>query len=511
MRSLPPHPSLEQQKKLAKALLAAFRESEPEAVARVRKHLPDKPRITLADAQFALAREYGLDGWAALRAHVAAARTAAGTALGKSSREDFRRAFAARDVAEVRRLFERHRGAGALLDAPLFAFDAPALVHFAGAGELAMVELLLELGADPNRRSDWWAGGFHALHSAKGAVAERLLAAGAVPDACAAAHLDRTDLLLPMLERDPARVHERGGDGQTPLHFARSREVVDLLLANGADIDARDVDHRSTPAAWMLERKRGAGRFEQAAYLVARGAAVDVFLAAALGLTESLESLLEADPALMEQRTGRGDYGEKPPSSFHIYTWTIGQNLSPIQVAAQFQQEGAMDFLRRVVTHKDRFLAACAGGRAAEAHELLHAQPRLLDELTADDARILPDAAWARNDAAVSLMLEIGFDPTATGQDGGTVLHCAAWQGAPACVEVALRHDGVRPLLEVRDRVHGSTPLGWCCHGSRFGGNPAGDYAAVARLLLGAGARPGPNLNDATEAVRAVIREHARE
>jgi len=83
-------------------------------------------------------------------------------------------------------------------------------------------------------------------------VAERLIEAGATPDACAAAHLDRADLLEAMLKRDPRRVHERGGDGQMPLHFARSRRVVDLLLDAGADIDARDVDHRSTAAEWML-------------------------------------------------------------------------------------------------------------------------------------------------------------------------------------------------------------------------------------------------------------------
>jgi ankyrin repeat protein len=101
--------------------------------------------------------------------------------------------------------------------------------------------------------SSWWGGGFHALHGATPAVAERLLAAGAIPDACAAAHLDRADLLERMLAEHPARVHERGGDGQMPLHFAsRSRRVVDLLLEAGADIDARDVDHRSTAAEWMI-------------------------------------------------------------------------------------------------------------------------------------------------------------------------------------------------------------------------------------------------------------------
>jgi hypothetical protein len=64
-------------------------------------------------------------------------------------------------------------------------------------------------------------------------------------------------------------------------------------------------------------------------------------------------------------------------------------------------------------------------------------------------------------------------------------------------------------LIERRDPVHGSTPLGWCCHGARHCRNPSGDYPAVARLLLEADAQPGPNLNDAPADVLAAIRGHA--
>jgi ankyrin repeat protein len=414
------------------------------------------------------------------------------------------------DAAALRALFEAHPVARTLIDAPLCSFDSPALVHVAAWDDTGLLEVLLEFGADPNRRSDWWAGGFHALHTASQAAAGRLLDAGAVPDACAAAHLDRADLLRDLLGAEPDRVHERGGDGQTPLHFARSRDVVDLLLERDADIDARDVDHRSTPAQWMLAGARGAGRYDLAAYLVERGARADVFLAAALGLTGRLRALLESDPSLMAERTGQGEYGEKPPSSFHIYTWTVGQNLSPLQVAARFEQDAALTVLRPFARAVDLFLAACESGREAEARGLLSERPRLLDEVTAEGTRALPDAGWAGNAGAVELMLTLGFDPETPGQDGGTVLHCAAWQGAVACVGAALRHPGVRELVERRDPVHGSTPLGWCCHGARHCANPAGDYPAVARLLLEAGALPGPNLEDAPEDVRAVIDDLAR-
>jgi ankyrin repeat protein len=500
-RVLPPHPSLEQQKTQAKELLKALRAGDAGARERVRRHLPDKQRITLSDAQFVIAREYGFESWAKLKTHIAHAAPSAPERV----LDDLRRAFRARDAEAVRRVLERHAEARAMIDAPLFPFDTPALVHVAGEDDLATVEVLLDFGADPNRRSEWWAGGFHALHVARGAVADRLLAAGAIPDACAAAHLDRPELLRRMLDADPSRVHERGGDGQTPLHFARSREVIDLLLERGADPDARDVDHRSTPAQWMLEGRRGAGRYDLAAYLVERGASADVFLATALGLAASLRRMLEADPSLVERRTGRGEYGEQPPSSFHIYTWTVGQNLSPLQVAAQFGQEEALEVLRAFASPRDRFLAACAQARSDEADQLLREWPGLLDRLTADDQRVLPDAGWASNAAAVELMLDLGFDPSTPGQGGGTLLHCAAWQGSAACIEVALRDARARALIEQRDPSHGSTPLGWCCHGARHCANPHGDYPAVARLLLEAGALPGPNLEDAPTEVLAVI------
>ena len=508
-RSLPFHPSLEQQKKLAKELLQAFRAGDTTARDRVRRQLPDRSRITLVDAQFVLAREYGFASWAKLKQHIAQAATSDATS-DEAGIAEFRRAVNARDVAAVRSLLQRQTAVRAVIDAPLFSFGSAALTHVAGDGDPALVDVLLEFGADPNRRSEWWAGGWHALHSARGAVADRLLEAGAIPDACAAAHLDRPELLRRILAADPARVHERGGDGQTPLHFAESRAVVDLLLEHGADLEARDLDHRGTPAQWMLAHRRGAGRYELARYLVERGATADIFLAAALGLTDRLRALLERDPSLLSRRTHQGEYGEQPPSSFHIYTWTIGQNLTPLQVAAQFEQDEAFQLLQSFAGPRERFLDACAQARGAEARELLRDHPRLLAELTTEDQRVLADAGWAGNAAAVALMLELGFDPAASAAVGNTVLHCAAWEGSVACVEIALRYDAVRALINHRDAVHGGTPLGWCCHGSIHCGNPHANHAAVARLLLDAGASPDIDVGGASPAVQAVVREFAR-
>jgi ankyrin repeat protein len=410
-------------------------------------------------------------------------------------------AFSRHDANAVRTLFESHPELRKRINEPLFAFDSPAIVAFAKYP--AMVDVLLDFGADPNRRSDWWAGGFHALYSATGAAADRLIAAGAIPDACAAAHLDRPDLLARMIADNPARVHERGGDGQTPLHFATSSAVIDLLLAAGADIDARDVDHRSTAAEWMLDQKRGAGRFELARYLVERGASADIFLAAALGLADRVGAMLQANPKLLDLRTSRGDYGEQPPSSYHIYMWTIGDSRSPLDVAAQFEQQETLRIMSEFASPLQRLLLACRRTDEAQVRLLLRDHPGIIESMGPDDHRAISDAAWNGDARAVALMSELGFDPRTPGHDSGTALHCAAWEGSAETVAVLVRRPDARSLVAIQDAHYGGTPLGWCCHGSRFG-NASHDHAGVARLLLEAGAEPAPTL-EASPSVVAVL------
>ena len=67
-RQLPDTPNLEFLKKQAKELLAARQ--------------PDNPGWTLADAQHALAREYGFDSWPRLKHHVESARESSHSFVG---------------------------------------------------------------------------------------------------------------------------------------------------------------------------------------------------------------------------------------------------------------------------------------------------------------------------------------------------------------------------------------------------------------------------------------------
>jgi ankyrin repeat protein len=501
-RTLPARPDLEQQRTLAKELLAAFRTGDPDAVARVRDALPDKASIALADAQFVLAREYGFRSWRELKERIETI-----TLDTRPPVEQFKTAVERDDVRQLRRLLEQHEEVRRAINDTIFGFGGTALT--ATNSNVDVVGVLLEFGADPNKKSDWWAGGFHPLYGATPAVAERLLAAGAIPDACAAAHLDRPDLLARLLTTDPSRIQERGGDGKMPLHFARSRRVVDMLLDAGADIDARDIDHRSTAAEWMIgEEGPDSARPELAKYLVERGASADIFLAAALGLTARAREMLERNPSLLALRTAQGEYAEKPPSSYHIYMWTIGPSFSPLQTAAKFRQRATLDAMMQYASAEERLLLACHEGRADEARTIIRGHPGIIERLSPVGRRALTDEAWLPNPPAVELMMELGFDPSVpsvTGPTGGNALHCACWEGSPDAVSAILAYPRGRALLDVKENTYGGTPLSWCCHGSRNCGNPKADHAEVARRLLAAGATLPPEFDGCADAMQAVL------
>jgi ankyrin repeat protein len=164
--------------------------------------------------------------------------------------DEVKTAFAADDATRVRGILDRHPQLKALINEPLGPFDSPAIVNVCSR---EMLEVLLDAGADINTRSRWWAGGFGLLDTAEPELAAYAIERGAIVDAHSAARLGMMDRLRDLIDKDPSVVHARGGDGQTPLHFATTIDVAAHLLDHGADIDARDVDHESTPAQYMVK------------------------------------------------------------------------------------------------------------------------------------------------------------------------------------------------------------------------------------------------------------------
>ncbi len=506
-KSLPSRPSLEQLKKQAKELLQSFILRGPEAVQRVREFHPDFSKLgdaesacvefSLADAQLTLAREYGFASWPKLKDQVEKLAALHDPALALQS------AILSDDTARVAELLVKFPDLKKRLNEALpdHGFGSTPLLAAVQRSNRDMIDLLLHSGADINQRSHWWAGSFGVLDNDHG-LADFLIARGARVDAHAAARLGMLDKLRELVAADPAVVAARGGDGQTPLHFACSVEIAGLLLEHGADIDALDIDHESTPAQYMMRDRR-----EVARYLVSRGCRTDLLMAAALGDLNLVRCLLDEDPARIYMSVSNEHFPKNnPKAGGTIYIWTLGWNKTPHALA---RESGCTEVLRLLMDRSPESLKlslALELGDKELFNRLLASAPQMPKTLSGVERRKLADAAQDRNIDAVRLMLEAGWPVDARGQHGGTALHWAAWHGQTEMVRLILRF---HPPLEMEDSDFGGPPLGWAIHASTNGWNPeGGDYAATVTTLLEAGAKP-PATPFGAPAVQAVLREFA--
>jgi ankyrin repeat protein len=501
-RQLPARPDLEHLKKQAKRVLRGLADRSPQALERYRALLsrPAPAEPTLADAQHALAVEYGFASWTKLKAHVAevAADTDPTAALVAAVKGN--------DTAAARRALERHPGLRAKLNdsLPGLAFGATPLLAALPSGNREMIDLLLQSGADINQRSHWWAGSFGVLDDDHG-LAPFLIERGARVDVHAAARLGMMDALSELLRADPALVHARGGDGQTPLHFAPSVAVAAFLLDHGADIDARDVDHESTPAQYMVRERQDVAR-----YLVSRGCRTDLLMAAALGDAQRVRRHLDQDPESIRMTVSERWFPKRDPrGGGTIYIWTLGAHKTAHVIAREFGHEDVLALLLERSPEEVKLGQACELGDETLFARLLAQRPDLARTLTADDRQKLVNAAESNNTNAVRLMLAAGWPLDVRGQHGGTPLHWACWHGNLEMVREILRY---QRAVDVRGDDHDQTPLGWVLHGSEHGWRKeTGDYVAVLEALLAAGAKAPPLTDDldVSEPLRAVLKRFA--
>ena len=491
---LPVRPSLEHLKNQAKALLRACRENDAEAVARFGSLLPPGAAPKLAHAQLLVARQYGFASWPKLKAHALAAPEADPVELAKA-------AFAADDATSLRRLLARHPELKAMVNEPICPFDSPPINWVRSR---AMLDALLEAGADIDARSRWWAGGFGILDGADPELAAYAIRRGATVTVHAAARLGMVERLRELTSADPALVHARGGDGQTPLHFAGTVEVARHLLERGADVDARDVDHESTPAQYMVRDRQEVARF-----LVGHGCKTDLLMAAALGDLGLVRGHLDADPESIRMSVSERHFPKRDPrSGGTIYTWTLGQNKTAHVIAREFGHDDVFRLLMERSPTELKLVQACVAGDEETFRRLLASRPDAIGSLSGDDRRTLVDAAQDNQTGVVRRMLGAGWPVDARGQHGGTALHWAAFHGNADLAREILRHD---PPVDDSDNEYRSTPLGWAAYGSQHGWHrKTGDYAATVELLCAAGAAL-PKEATGTEAVRAVLRRYLGE
>jgi ankyrin repeat protein len=154
--------------------------------------------------------------------------------------------------------------------------------------------------------------------------------------------------LARLLDENPRKLSITGGQWGTPLlHLAAENchlDCVEVLLARGTDVNLRDKLDQATALHWaaqgghlrVVERLLDAGadidgegdahdagvigwatvfqhvRREVADYLLARGAKPTVFSSIALGHTDLVERVLDADSSLVSRRMSRFENSRTP-------------------------------------------------------------------------------------------------------------------------------------------------------------------------------------------------------
>jgi ankyrin repeat protein len=486
-RELPEKPNLQYLRKQAKELLRTM------------------PAGKLADAQHTLANEYGFPTWAELKTHV--------ITLGLSPAEALTVAVRDSDPRRVRELLERYPELRAKINDPLpsYGFGQQALFAAVQRGDRATIDVLLQAGADIGKRTEWWAGGFGALDDCDPSLVDFLIERGAVIDAHSAARLGMMPKLAELVAANPAVVHAPGGDGQTPLHFASTVEVAKFLLENGAEIDALDVDHESTPAQYMLrvdqKRHYPHDRQDVARYLVSRGCKTDILMAAALGDVDLVRHHLDQDAACIRMSVSEEWFPKHDPrAGGTIYIWTLGKHRTAHTVARDFGHEDVYQLLMERTPEDLKLGLACELGDEAVFQEFLAQNPDIVGTLSETEQRKLPNAAQNNNTAAVRLMLKAGWPVDTPGDAGATALHWAGFHGnAEMAREILMYH----PALELKSREYQGTALSWAIYGSGNGWHrDTGDYAGTVRALLEAGAIVPPHAEDLdpSDAVLEVLR-----
>lgn len=159
--------------------------------------------------------------------------------------------------------------------------------------QIALIDLLCDYGADPNRGMPGAHGEFEAAHALlrRGARVDLPVAAALgrieeasrlLPDASSedrhralalSAQFGHTEIVRLLLDagEDPNRYNPPGFHGHsTPLHqaaLAGHEETVRLLVERGARLDLKDTTWQGTPEGWAMHE----GRTKIAEYLRAQG------------------------------------------------------------------------------------------------------------------------------------------------------------------------------------------------------------------------------------------------
>jgi len=316
------------------------------------------------------------------------------------------------DVAAVRAQLDR--GAGVSVQDS----NSRHPLHLAAAaGHIEVAKLLLERGADINSFGGWdyWCATPLQLAVLKRqrAMAKLLVDHGADVNACLGGKLAHAP--IPALQL-------AAGSGQ--------KQIVELLLDHGANVNQAGLIGFEGTALYAAVSGR---HFAVARLLLARGAKMDVYVAAGMGDVDNLKRLLKADPTLIVgKRRGEGDF-----------VWT---DLTPLHWAAMTDSLKAAEFLIQQGADVNAFggafwrwgstplHVASRRGSLAVARVLL-ASGAEVNSRNSDNEVPLFGAIGAVKPRMAALLVEHGANIEAKDNDGETPLHAAIrardWRGKP--------------------------------------------------------------------------------
>lgn len=469
MNQLPNRPNLDQLKKQAKDLLAAYRRGEPDALARFRQSLPSAAgkddtaiaalSLRLHDAQSCLAREYGFPSWRDLDSFVTAQRAYgtdraasirnwaglvyAGDITGSTDRAhpeaaarmaddhpdlvrgDAYLACAVGDEAALQEAMKRDAGwlnrpGGPLNLPPLVAVTHSSLVRlprFRNALHAA-ARLLIEAGADPNQATgSRWPPASLAKPSDQYPLSALYGAAGQNHDPV------MTKLLLDA-GADP-------NDGESLYHSLENPACTRLLLAAGARVTGSNA----------LYRVLDLDSLEAVKLLLAAPDANPNEPAGSQPTSDWGRPLLWAirrrrSPAHIEALLAAGaDPSARTPEGLSAYQLALRFGLP--DVAALLRQPGDATAL----SDKERFIAACAAGDETMARAIKARRPDLPDSLSDQQLRLLPELAAQGCGEAVKAMVRLGWSVARRGGDwDASALNHAVFRGDVGLTRFLLEH-----------------------------------------------------------------------
>jgi RNA polymerase sigma factor (sigma-70 family) len=222
-------------------------------------------------------------------------------------------------------------------DNPLWGAETSVLHLAVMYGRKDIIDLLLAHGADINEKDEKY--GFTALHHAVDladflpdyaalGMVDFLMAAGAKPDIFVFLWLGDDEGVKTLLEKEPDSANRVGPNKVTPLCYARSVKMAQLLLDHGADMFARLEEGAgfTTPLRW-------ATHYPTVLHFLLNQASIeiDIFLACVLGDTAQVETALKATPSLANARTG----------THHV----LEPDLTPLHLTAQYGHTGIAKLL----------------------------------------------------------------------------------------------------------------------------------------------------------------------